>query len=189
MLVPVQLKIARERKSEESKQFDENGDQRDWWKKKWSKQHDEKENCYEEQYRNVIIPKLNISIKGLITLSENTADNEGMKIAYKAHAKYLAKHKDAWKTEAVDGFTPDQLFFLGCASIFCRKTGDFNALVFQYSGYLPDDFRVNGFVSNHPAFASAFHCSSTSKMNPKKRKVCAVGAVLDLTTIRRHRNE
>ncbi|KAK5964528.1 hypothetical protein GCK32_013287, partial [Trichostrongylus colubriformis] len=93
--------------------YDENGNWRTWWKKKWTEEYDKRAYCYVEQYGNIKIPKFNISLNGTLTLGETTADNEGLKIAYRAHQKYLSKVNDSAKTETVDGFTQDQLFFLG----------------------------------------------------------------------------
>ncbi|KAK5981210.1 hypothetical protein GCK32_016445, partial [Trichostrongylus colubriformis] len=62
---------------------DANGEVREWWKKKWTEEYDKRALCYKEQYDNVKIANFNISLDGTLTLEENIADNEGIKIAYR----------------------------------------------------------------------------------------------------------
>ena len=58
-----------------------------------------------------------------------------------------------------DGFTPEQLFFLGYAQMWCQNTADAEsrrrAIVDSHS---PGEFRVNGVVQNMPQFQQAFSC-------------------------------
>ncbi|KAK5985251.1 hypothetical protein GCK32_000678 [Trichostrongylus colubriformis] len=149
--------------------FDGDGNQRTWWKKKWTEEYDKRAHCYVEQYGNIKIPKFNMSLNGTLSLGEATADNEGLKIAYRAHQKYLSKLNDSAKTETVDGFTQDQLFFLGFSQIWCSKSADFHLYEYLADPHPPDVYRVNMAATNSPSFAAAFHCSSKSKMNPKHR--------------------
>ncbi|PIO64115.1 peptidase family M13, partial [Teladorsagia circumcincta] len=115
------------------------------------------------------IPKFNISLNGTLSLGENTADNEGLKIAYKAYRHYISKQKNAGETETLDGFTPDQMFFLGASSLWCRKNAEFTVVIGLTDEHSPAEYRVNQVFLNAPEFASAFHCSPSSKMNPKTR--------------------
>ncbi|KAK5985252.1 hypothetical protein GCK32_000679 [Trichostrongylus colubriformis] len=149
--------------------YDANAEKREWWKEKWSKEYDKRAHCYEEQYDSVKIRKFNISLNGTLTLGENIADNEGMKIAYRAYKKYSAKLKDAAKSEYVDGFTQDQLFFLGFSQMWCRKTADFTLYEDLFDKHTPHEYRVDVVSKNFPPFATAFHCSPKSKMNSKHR--------------------
>ncbi|KAK5969633.1 Peptidase family M13 containing protein [Trichostrongylus colubriformis] len=123
--------------------FDGNGIPRDWWKKKWTEEYDKRALCYKEQYDNIKIPKFNISLNGTLTLGENIADNEGMKIAFRAYKKYAAKLKDSAKSESVDGFTQDQLFFLGLSQMWCRKTGEFAIYERLSDVHPPPEIRVD----------------------------------------------
>ncbi|PIO69437.1 hypothetical protein TELCIR_08734, partial [Teladorsagia circumcincta] len=65
------------------KDFDGNGDKRKWWENEWVEEYDERAECYVSQYDSVKIPKFNMSLEGGRTLAENTADNEGLKLAYR----------------------------------------------------------------------------------------------------------
>ncbi|KAK5976645.1 hypothetical protein GCK32_001217 [Trichostrongylus colubriformis] len=157
---------------ENGKMYDGNGDKREWWKRNWTKEYDKRAQCYVEQYGNIKIPEFNISLNGTLTLGEATADNEGLKIAHRVHQKHISKLNESAKTETVDGFTQDQLFFLGFSQMWCRKTAEFTLYERLFDEHPPDEYRVNMAAMNSPSFANAFHCSSKSKMNPKHR--CAI---------------
>ncbi|KAK5974440.1 hypothetical protein GCK32_003362 [Trichostrongylus colubriformis] len=125
----------------EGRLFDANGEKREWWKKKWTEEYDKRALCYKEQYDNVKIPKFNVSLDGTSTLAENIADNEGIKIAYRAYKKYTARLKDSAKSENVDGFTQNQLFFLGFSQIWCRKTAEFTLYEQRFDEHAPPEYR------------------------------------------------
>ncbi|KAK5981011.1 hypothetical protein GCK32_009379 [Trichostrongylus colubriformis] len=149
--------------------YDGNGEKREWWKKTWTEEYDKRALCYKEQYDKVKIPIFNISLNGTITLAENIADNEGMKISYRAYKKYAAKLKDPAKSESLHGFTQDQLYFLGFSQKFCRKTAEFTLYEELFDSHAPSEFRADMVSKNFPPFASAFHCSSKSRMNAEHR--------------------
>ncbi|KAK5982870.1 hypothetical protein GCK32_002097 [Trichostrongylus colubriformis] len=149
--------------------YNEYGEKQEWWEKKWTEEYDKKTLCYRKQYDNVKIPKFNISLNGTLTLGENIADNEGIKIAYRAYKKYATKLNSATKSEHVDGFTQNQLFFLGFSQIWCRKKAEFTQYEELFYEHAPNEFRVNMVSKNFPPFASAFHCSPKSRMNPNHR--------------------
>ncbi|KAK5981416.1 hypothetical protein GCK32_005806 [Trichostrongylus colubriformis] len=153
----------------QGRMFDANGEQRKWWKTKWTEEYDKRALCYKEQYDNVKIPKFNISLNGTKTLGENIADNEGIKIAYRAYKKYAAKSKDPVKSKSVDGFTQDQLFFLGFSQMWCRKKAEFTLYEELFNKHTPAEFRVEMVSKNFPSFANAFHCSPKSGMNARHR--------------------
>ncbi|KAK5970811.1 hypothetical protein GCK32_018643 [Trichostrongylus colubriformis] len=93
-----------------------------------------------------------------------------MKITYRAYKKYAAKLKDAARSDNVDGFTQDQLFFLGFSQFFCRKTAEFTPYDVDLRDiHAPPEYRVDIVSKNFPPFANAFHCSSKSGMNPSQR--------------------
>ncbi|KAK5976636.1 hypothetical protein GCK32_001208 [Trichostrongylus colubriformis] len=149
---------------------DANGEEREWWKKKWTEEYDKRALCYKELYDIVKIPNFNVSLNGTLTLGENIADNEGIKIAYRAYKNYAAKLEDAAKSDNVDGFTQDQLFFLGFSQKYCSKTAEFTLYEQHlYDVHAPSEFRIDMVSKNFPPFANAFHCSPKSRMNPRHR--------------------
>ena len=103
-------------------------------------------------------------VNGKLTLGENTADNGGLRIAYMALMDALAKESpDAHKP--IDGFTPQQRFFLGFGQIWCTNaTPEALRLQVQTNPHSPAEFRVNGSVGNFEEFGRAFGCKPGQPM-------------------------
>ena len=104
-----------------------------------------------------------VHVRGKLTLGENTADNGGLRIAHMALMKSLA---DAAKQpEKIDGFTPEQRFFLGWGQIWCQNQTDQMArLLAQNNAHSPGKYRVNGVVQNMPEFQKAWGCKAGQPM-------------------------
>jgi endothelin-converting enzyme/putative endopeptidase len=139
---------------DEGRQFDAQGNLKDWWTKNDAEEFQKRADCVSEQYSSYIIVD-DIRINGKLTLGEDVADLGGTFLAYLA-----------WKTatkgqnlQTVDGFTPDQRFFIGMAQWACGderpETKRADAITNPHS---PLEYRVNGVVSNMPEFGQAFAC-------------------------------
>ncbi|MEQ8688618.1 MAG: M13-type metalloendopeptidase, partial [Imperialibacter sp.] len=99
-------------------------------------------------------------IKGAMTVGENTADNGGIAIAYDAF-KLTAQGQDTTK---IDGFTPDQRFFLSIARIWRVKTRDeFLRTYVNTNPHSPAMWRVNGPLMNFTPFYEAFNVQPGDK--------------------------
>jgi len=98
---------------------------------------------------------------GALTEGENLADLGGINIAYEAFKRTPEGKSDV----KIDGFTPDQRFFLSLAQIWRSKIRD-EALRYRINNdpHSPGEFRVNGPVSNTPAFYKAFNIKPGDKM-------------------------
>jgi predicted metalloendopeptidase len=69
------------------------------------------------------------------------------------------------KVEPIDGFTPEQRFFLGWGQIWCQnRTDEIARLLATIDPHSPGNYRVNGVVSNMPEFQKAFQCKPGSAM-------------------------
>ncbi len=89
-----------------------------------------------------------VKLNGKLTLGENTADNGGVRLAFMALMDML----DGRKQEKIDGFTPQQRFFLGYAQIWCQNVRPEEARMRAFTDpHSPGEFRVNGVVSNSHA--------------------------------------
>ena len=67
--------------------------------------------------------------------------------------------------QVIDGFTPEQRFFLGFAQIWCEnRTPESARVLVKTDPHSPGRFRVNGVVQNNPDFTKAFSCKTGQKM-------------------------
>ena len=95
-----------------------------------------------------------------------------MKLAYAALQKALEKHPEE-RTKKIDGFMPEQRFFLSFAAIWRSKIRDEDQkLRLNTDPHSPAHFRVNGPLSDLPEFQQAFNISDNSPMvRPADKRV------------------
>jgi putative endopeptidase len=151
---------------DEGAQFDAKGDLRDWWTPTVAEQFRTKTKCIAEQY-SAYRPLPDLPLNGQLTLGENIADAGGVKLAFAAYRRLRAQAKE---TPVADGFTEDQQFFLAQAQTWCGNVREAQVrLAAQTDPHSPPRFRVNGPLSQLPAFAEAFHCPQGTPMSPAQR--------------------
>jgi len=145
---------------DEGSQFDVDGNLKNWWTPKDKEQFDALEQCFVNEYDSFVVVD-DVHEKGKLTLGENTADNGGIRIARMA----LLDVMGTTPLKEVDGYTPDQRFFISYAQIWCQnqtpEAARLQALTNEHSA---PQFRVNGVVSNTSDFAKAFGCKADSPM-------------------------
>jgi putative endopeptidase len=151
---------------DQGRKFDKDGNLTDWWTAEDAKRFDERASCIEKQYSEYVAvkdPKTGEEVKlnGKLTLGENTADNGGLRMAYYAY-KAATKGKPE---QTVEGFTPDQRFFLSYAASRCENLTDQQARLAAQTGvHSPGKYRLLGPVSNMPEFWQAFGCKKGQPM-------------------------
>jgi putative endopeptidase len=140
---------------DQGRRYDGAGNLRDWWTPEDAANFTERADCIVNEY-NGFSPVDGVKLNGRLTLGENAADNGGIQLAYAALMHDLANRV---LPKPVDGFTQEQLFFLGFAQMWCQNTADAEsrrrAIVDPHS---PGEFRVNGVVQNMPQFQQAYSC-------------------------------
>ncbi len=145
---------------DEGRQFDAQGDLRDWWTPQDAKAFQERADCISNQYSGYTIID-DIKINGKLTLGEDVADLGGLILAYMA----WQQDTQGQNLQPIDGLTPDQRFFIGYGQSWCGQTRDetkrLRATVDPHS---PEKYRTNGVVSNMPEFQQAFHCKVGAPM-------------------------
>jgi endothelin-converting enzyme/putative endopeptidase len=150
---------------DEGRQFDAQGNLRDWWTPEDGKEFQKRADCISTQYSNYTIID-DIKINGKLTLGEDVADLGGVLLAYMAW-KQDTKNQ---KLQPLDGLTPEQRFFVGYGQSWCGQSRDetkrLRATVDPHS---PEKYRTNGVVSNMPEFQQAFHCKAGSAMVNQNR--------------------
>jgi len=145
---------------DEGRQFDGQGNLRDWWTPADAKGFEDRIDCQREQYANYIIVD-DIHINSKLTSGEDVADLGGTLLAYLAWKKQTA----GMQLEPKDGFTPDQRFFIGYAQWACENERPENLRVSAITNpHSPGKYRVNGIVSDLPEFATAFGCHAGQPM-------------------------
>jgi putative endopeptidase len=140
-------------------QYDKDGNVKNWWTKEDYRKFKEKTQQLSALYGSFTVLDT-VHIKGALTLGENTADNGGVAIAYDAF-KMTQQGKDSVK---IDGFTPDQRFFLSIARIWRVKTRDaFLRTYLNTNPHSPAMWRVNGPLMNFAPFYKAFNIQPGDK--------------------------
>lgn len=151
---------------DEGRQYDAEGNLRDWWLPEDAIRFDERANRLVAQFDAYRIN--NQAVNGRLSLGENVADLGGLTISYYALQRAL-KGKERTK---IDGFTPEQRFFLSWARNF-RSNSRPEALSRQLKlgPHAPDQLRVIGPLSNLAEFAEAFGCEAGDQMfrHPSER--------------------
>ncbi len=145
---------------DEGSQFDAEGNLKNWWTPKDREEFDKLEECFVKEYDGFVVVD-DVHIKGKLTLGENTADNGGLRISHMALLDVLAANPE----KTIDGFTPDQRFFLGYGQIWCEnQTPEAIRLQALSDPHSDPKYRVNGAVSNSADFAKAFGCKAGAPM-------------------------
>lgn len=142
--------------------FDGEGNMRNWWTAEDAAHYDERAACFVRQY-SAYTAVDDIKVNGQLTLGENIADNGGMQVAYMAFEN--AGHAKGAEERKVDGYTPEQRFFLGWAQWRCMNITEAKAReLVRTDPHAPGRWRVNGVVSNMDGFAKAYGCKKGDEM-------------------------
>jgi endothelin-converting enzyme/putative endopeptidase len=153
---------------DQGRQFDAQGNLRDWWTEQDSKAFEQRAQCLVKEYGGFTAVD-EVKLNGELTLGENTADNGGLRLAYMALMETLAGKHPAKR----DGFTAEQRFFLGFAQVWCENSSpESKRMLAQIDPHSPGEYRVNGVVSNMPEFQQAFACKIGQPM--VRRPACRV---------------
>ncbi|MFM8559359.1 MAG: M13-type metalloendopeptidase, partial [bacterium] len=136
------------------RQFDHEGNLRDWWQPSDAAAYKVQAQRVVEQFDGYTVLD-SLRVNGRLTLGENIADLGGLAVAYAAMQRALAGKPRT----LVDGFTPEQRFFLSYARIWRamdRPEGLRTRVLTD--PHSPARWRVNGPLSNLPEFHEAWGC-------------------------------
>jgi endothelin-converting enzyme/putative endopeptidase len=149
---------------DQGRKFDPQGNLHDWWTEQDGKEFEKRASCVADEYSNFVAiddQKLN----GRLTLGENTADNGGARIALRALEQMIADDKSGKEGQKIDGYTPEQRFFLGFGRVWCEKQRPESArLRVLTDSHSPGKYRVDGVVQNMPEFQKAWGCKPGQPM-------------------------
>jgi putative endopeptidase len=151
--------------------FDANGNLTMWWTPDDYKKFTARTNCVVQQFDSYEVEP-GLHQKGALVVGESVADLGGLTVAYAAYQKSLQGKP---RPKSINGFTPEQRFFLGWAQVWAQNIRPEAARLRTATDPHPlGKFRVNGPLSNMPAFASAFACKEGDAMVRPPDKRCQI---------------
>jgi putative endopeptidase len=149
---------------DQGRKYDPQGNLKNWWTTADEKRFEERGKKIVDQFNTYVVVD-NLHVNGKLTEGENIADLGGVKIAYVALEKALQRKPADQRAEKIDGFTPEQRFFLSFAQIWRNNIRpEYARLLIQVDPHSPGKFRGNGPLSNLPEFAHAFQIPDNSPM-------------------------
>jgi putative endopeptidase len=145
---------------DEGRQYAADGNLKEWWTDADAKSFTKKADMVVNQYSGYIVND-SVHVNGQLTLGENLADLGGLNIAYEA----FKKTPQGQSNKAIDGFTPDQRFFLSWAQVWrSNVTPEFAAQLIVTDPHSPGMYRCNGPLTNIDAWYKAFNVQPGDKM-------------------------
>jgi len=149
---------------DQGRKFDPQGNLHDWWTVQDGKEFEKRVSCVADEYSNFVAVD-DLKLNGRLTLGENTADNGGARIALMALQHMIADDKTGKEGQKIDGYTPEQRFFLGFARVWCEKRRPEIARTRVLTDpHSPGKYRVDGVVQNMPEFQKAWVCKAGQPM-------------------------
>ncbi len=148
--------------------FDGHGNLKNWWTPEDLKKFQAATHCIMTQFSQYKVDG-GLSVQGQLVMGEATADLGGLILAYRAFHE-----SEAYKTaQSINGFTPDQQFFLGVAHVWAMnvRPEQVQNLV-TIDPHPPAQYRVNGTLANMPQFHAAFVAPEASRM--MKKRPCVI---------------
>ncbi len=145
---------------DQGSRFDGQGNLRNWWTEDDRKNFDQRGQCIVDQFNSYEVEP-GLHQNGKLVLGESIGDLGGLAIAYAAYEKSI----EGQRPKDLDGFTPEQRFFLGWAQVWgANQRAEAARLQTNTDPHPLARFRGNGPISNMDAFAKAFGCKKGDAM-------------------------
>ena len=150
--------------------FDASGNLADWWTESDYNSFRQRTDCVVKQF-DAFEAEPGLHLQGKLVVGESVADLGGLTLAYRAFQKAQAGKPK----KLIDGFTPEQRFFLGWAQVWASSIRPEEARRRVITDPHPlGRFRVNGPLSNMPAFSEAFQCKVGDAMVRPPEQRCEI---------------
>jgi predicted metalloendopeptidase len=147
---------------DQGRKFDAQGNLADWWTAEDAKRFSDRASCVEKQFSAIEIEE-GLNLDGKLVLGEAIADLGGLGLAHDALAAKLAG--DSEPPKEIDGFSPEQRFFLGWAQVWrANERPEYRRLRARNDPHPPPAWRIDAPLSNLGAFADAFRCAEGTRM-------------------------
>jgi putative endopeptidase len=145
---------------DQGSKFDGSGNLHEWWTSEDRKNFTERGDCVVNQFNGYEVEP-GLHQNGKLVLGESIGDLGGLTIAYAAYEKSI----QGKRPKDIDGFTPEQRFFLGWAQVWgANQRAEAARLQTNTDPHPLARFRGNGPLSNMEAFAKAFGCKKGDTM-------------------------
>lgn len=153
---------------DQGRQFAANGNLKDWWTKTDAEKFKTLAQKVVNQYDSFTVND-SIHVNGKLTLGENLADLGGLNIAYEAFKKTPEGKSD----KKINGFTPDQRFFLNWAQVWRANTlPEYASQLILTDPHSPGMYRCNAPISNMDSWYKAFDVKPGDKMyKPEQERI------------------
>jgi len=146
---------------DQGSQYDGYGNLNNWWTAEDAKNFKARGECIADQFSQYVVDG-DVHLNGKLVEGESIADLGGLTLSYNALEKSLEGKP---RPPKIDGFTPEQRFFLAYARIWATNVRpQFSRLMATVDPHPPARYRVNGPLSNMPAFAKAWGCKPGDPM-------------------------
>ena len=156
---------------DEGRKFDAHGNLKNWWTPQDLKNFNQRAACVEKQFDSYVAID-NIHENGKLVLGESIADLGGLTLAYNAYRKSLEGKP---QPKDIDGFTPEQRFFVAWAQNWANNIRpEFARLLLNIDPHPLARFRAIAPPSNMPAFAGAFDCKPGDPMVRPENERCKI---------------
>jgi putative endopeptidase len=151
--------------------FDAQGNLNNWWTPQDFKNFQERGDCVAKQFDSFVVEE-GLHENGKLVEGESIADLGGLTISYAAFEKSL---ETRGRPGPIDGFTPEQRFFLGWAQVWAGSDQpEYARLIVNTNPHPLPQFRAIAPLTNMPAFAKAFNCSERSAMVRPDSQRCKI---------------
>lgn len=159
---------------DEGRKYDASGRLTTWWSPKSAAAYEAKTKCFVDLYNSYKPRQISMHVKGNLTLGENLADTNGVKVAFHAFKNSRRNNSNisarAPNLILAEELTNHQLFFVAYAQTWCtRYRPEALKLLMMTDPHSPGKFRVRGPLSQNPDFARAFNCEVGTPYNPTSR--------------------
>jgi len=155
---------------DQGRQYDGDGNLRDWWTPEDSAAFEQGAQCIRDQYASYHVID-DIFINSDLTSDEDIADLGGLVLAWQAWKKEMENQK----LLPIDDLTPDQRFFVGFAQWACAaERPESLRLHAATDPHSPPKYRINGVAVNMPEFRAAFDCGASAAMVKPEEEICRI---------------
>ena len=155
---------------DQGRKFDKEGNLNEWWTAEDATSFDERAKVLVNHFDNIEVIDT-VRANGTFTLGENIADHGGLQVSHNAYLKT----KEAKAANTIDGFTPEQRFFLSYATLWAGNVRDAEVLrLTKIDPHSLGKWRVNGALPHIDAWYDAFNVKETDALYLPKEKRASI---------------